>query len=75
MIVDSEQVWDEVREQYADEAGGRYSETATRDMMGMSSPEWSRYMAEALGAARLAGGDQRRDRRSGCSRATARRRR
>jgi HAD superfamily hydrolase (TIGR01509 family) len=49
VIVDSEQVWDEVREAYARETGGRYTDRATRDMMGMSSPEWSRYMAEALG--------------------------
>ena len=48
VIVDSEQVWDEVREQYAVEAGGRYSQTATRAMMGMSSTEWSTYMAEEL---------------------------
>jgi beta-phosphoglucomutase-like phosphatase (HAD superfamily) len=48
VIVDSEQVWDEVREQYTREAGGRYSETATRAMMGMSSTEWSTYMAEEL---------------------------
>lgn len=49
VIVDSEQVWDDVREQYARETGGAYSEQATRDMMGMSSVEWSRYMAETLG--------------------------
>ncbi len=49
VIVDSEQVWDAVRERYAREAGGTYSEQATRDMMGMSSLEWSRYMADALG--------------------------
>ncbi len=48
VIVDSEQVWDEVREQYTVESGGRYSERATRDMMGMSSTEWSTYMAEEL---------------------------
>ena len=48
VIVDSEQVWDEVREAYVAETGGVYAETATRDMMGMSSPEWSRYMAESL---------------------------
>ena len=48
VIVDSEQVWDEVREAYAKERGGVYPESATRDMMGMSSPEWSRYMAETL---------------------------
>jgi HAD superfamily hydrolase (TIGR01509 family) len=49
VIVDSEQVWDDVREAYVVESGGRYSERATRDMMGMSSPEWSRYMDEELG--------------------------
>jgi HAD superfamily hydrolase (TIGR01509 family) len=49
VIVDSEQVWDEVREQYTRESGGTYTESATRDMMGMSSLEWSRYMHEALG--------------------------
>jgi HAD superfamily hydrolase (TIGR01509 family) len=49
VIVDSEQVWDDVREQYTRESGGTYTETATRDMMGMSSVEWSRYMHDALG--------------------------
>jgi HAD superfamily hydrolase (TIGR01509 family) len=48
VIVDSEQVWDDVREQYTRKTGGTYSATATRDMMGMSSVEWSRYMAETL---------------------------
>jgi HAD superfamily hydrolase (TIGR01509 family) len=49
VIVDSEQVWDDVREQYVRETGGTYGESATRDMMGMSSVEWSSYMAESLG--------------------------
>ncbi len=49
VIVDSEQVWDEVREEYVRETGGTYTAAATRDMMGMSSVEWSRYMAEELG--------------------------
>ena len=49
VIVDSEQVWDEVRERFTRESGGTYIETATRDMMGMSAPEWSRYMSETLG--------------------------
>jgi HAD superfamily hydrolase (TIGR01509 family) len=48
VIVDSEQVWDEVREAYVHETGGTYSDQSARDMMGMSSPEWSRYMADAL---------------------------
>ena len=49
VIVDSEQVWDEVRERYARERGGTYSERSTRDMMGMSSVEWSRYMVDVVG--------------------------
>jgi HAD superfamily hydrolase (TIGR01509 family) len=49
VIVDSEQVWDEVREAYTKETGGHYGPTAARDMMGLSSLEWSRYMAEQLG--------------------------
>jgi HAD superfamily hydrolase (TIGR01509 family) len=48
VIVDSEQVWDDVRESYVRELGGTYTDSATRDMMGMSSVEWSRYMADAL---------------------------
>jgi HAD superfamily hydrolase (TIGR01509 family) len=48
VIVDSEQVWDEVREAYVRETGGTYTDESAREMMGMSSPEWSRYMAEAL---------------------------
>ncbi|HXH88501.1 MAG TPA: HAD family phosphatase [Gaiellaceae bacterium] len=51
VIVDSEQVWDDVREALVRERGGRWSETAQADMMGMSSPEWSRYLHEELGLA------------------------
>jgi HAD superfamily hydrolase (TIGR01509 family) len=49
VLIDSEQVWNEVREALARERGGRWSDRATRDMMGMSSPEWSRYMHEQVG--------------------------
>jgi HAD superfamily hydrolase (TIGR01509 family) len=49
VIVDSESVWDEVREGLARERGGRWHERAQADMMGMSSPEWSRYMHETIG--------------------------
>ena len=48
VLVDSEQVWDEIREQLARERGGRWHRRAQRDMMGMSSPEWSRYMHEVI---------------------------
>lgn len=48
VIVDSEHVWDEARQQLAEERGGRWHDQASRDMMGMSSPEWSRYMHEEI---------------------------
>lgn len=49
VIVDSEHVWDEARQELAEERGGRWHDEASRDMMGMSSPEWSRYMHERIG--------------------------
>jgi HAD superfamily hydrolase (TIGR01509 family) len=49
VLLDSEQVWDEAREELARERGGRWHDRAQRDMMGMSSPEWSRYMHDRLG--------------------------
>ena len=49
VLVDSEHVWDEIREELACERGGRWHGWAQRDMMGMSSPEWSRYMHEVIG--------------------------
>jgi HAD superfamily hydrolase (TIGR01509 family) len=49
VLVDSEHVWDAAREELARERGGRWHEGAQRDMMGMSSTEWSRYMHEVIG--------------------------
>ena len=49
VLLDSEQLWDEAREQLARERGGRWHDQAQRDMMGMSSLEWSRYMHETIG--------------------------
>jgi len=49
VLLDSEQVWDEAREQLANERGGRWHPQAQRDMMGMSSTEWSRYMHDVIG--------------------------
>jgi HAD superfamily hydrolase (TIGR01509 family) len=49
VLIDSEQVWDSVREELAFERGGRWHPGAQRDMMGMSSPEWSAYMHERIG--------------------------
>ena len=49
VLIDSEAVWDSVREQVTRETGGRWHERAQQEMMGMSSLEWSRYMHENLG--------------------------
>lgn len=49
VLVDSEGVWDAARSSVVEEAGGRWREGATRAMMGMSAPEWSRYLHEELG--------------------------
>jgi HAD superfamily hydrolase (TIGR01509 family) len=49
VLIDSEAVWDSVREQVTRETGGRWLERAQQEMMGMSSVEWSRYMSESLG--------------------------
>jgi len=49
VLLDTEQVWDEVREGLARERGGRYGERDQHAMMGMSSGEWSRYMHDVVG--------------------------
>jgi HAD superfamily hydrolase (TIGR01509 family) len=49
VLIESEELWADVREQLALERGGRYGPEEQRAMMGMSSPEWSRYMHEHVG--------------------------
>jgi HAD superfamily hydrolase (TIGR01509 family) len=49
VILQSEEVWDEVRGAFIRERGGRYDAEAQRAMMGMSAPEWSRYVHDELG--------------------------
>jgi HAD superfamily hydrolase (TIGR01509 family) len=49
VLVDSESVWDDVRRRFTEENGGHWHERAQRDMMGMSSLEWSRYVRDRLG--------------------------
>jgi HAD superfamily hydrolase (TIGR01509 family) len=48
LLVDSESVWDEARREYVAEHGGSWREEATREMMGMASIEWSRYVRDKL---------------------------
>jgi HAD superfamily hydrolase (TIGR01509 family) len=49
VLLDTEELWDEVREGLAHERGGRWHTGAQADMMGMSSLEWSAYMHERIG--------------------------
>jgi HAD superfamily hydrolase (TIGR01509 family) len=49
VLIDSEQAWTSAREELVRKRGGTWSADATREMMGMSSPEWSRYMRDTLG--------------------------
>jgi HAD superfamily hydrolase (TIGR01509 family) len=49
LLIQTEELWDEVREGLARDGGGRYGPEEQRAMMGMSSPEWSRYMHEHVG--------------------------
>jgi HAD superfamily hydrolase (TIGR01509 family) len=49
VLVDSEQLWDEARRDVAARHGGRWHDSATARMQGMSSPEWSAYMHDVLG--------------------------
>jgi HAD superfamily hydrolase (TIGR01509 family) len=51
VLIQTEEIWDEVREAFVRERGGRYDAEAQRAMMGMSSPEWSRYIHDDLGVA------------------------
>jgi HAD superfamily hydrolase (TIGR01509 family) len=49
VLLASEEVWDSVRERYVHERSGRYDQEVQRAMMGMSAPEWSRYLHEEAG--------------------------
>ena len=49
VLIQTEEIWDDVREAFAGERGARYDADAQRAMMGMSSLEWSLYMHEELG--------------------------
>ncbi len=48
LLIESEGVWDSVRRQLVEETGGTWRDEATRAMLGMSAPEWSRYVHEEL---------------------------
>lgn len=49
ILVETEALWDEVRRGLAAAEGIPWPEAATAAMMGMSTPEWSTYLAETVG--------------------------
>jgi HAD superfamily hydrolase (TIGR01509 family) len=49
LLLDSESAWDGGRKALVAEAGLRWPDGATEAMLGMSSPEWSRYVHDELG--------------------------
>ncbi len=52
VIIDSEEVWEEVRRGYVAEYGRQFRPDSQDRMMGMSTPEWSRHLAEEVGVPR-----------------------
>lgn len=49
VLVDSEHLWDEIRREVVSDNGGEWADGATEAMMGMSTPEWARYLVGTLG--------------------------
>ena len=49
VIIDTEEVWEEVRRAYVAEHGRQFLPDSQQQMMGMSTPEWSRHLAEDVG--------------------------
>jgi HAD superfamily hydrolase (TIGR01509 family) len=48
VLLESEQVWSQAKRELVAERGGSWQAAAEEEMLGMSSPEWSRYMREQL---------------------------
>jgi HAD superfamily hydrolase (TIGR01509 family) len=49
VLVDSEPVWEQVRRQVVAGHGGHWAADTQQRLMGMSTPEWARYLSEELG--------------------------
>lgn len=49
VLIDSEELWDEVRRDLAASSGRPWPEEATQAMLGMSTAEWSAYLVDAVG--------------------------
>jgi len=49
VIVNSEPAWERIRRQVVADNGGTWRADSQKRLMGMSTPEWSRYLSEDLG--------------------------
>lgn len=49
VLTDTEVIWDQVRRGLAADEGRDWPAEATTAMMGMNTPEWSRYLVESVG--------------------------
>jgi HAD superfamily hydrolase (TIGR01509 family) len=49
VLLDSESAWLQVKQEFTEESGGHWKDSAQWDMLGMSSIEWSRYLHDELG--------------------------
>jgi HAD superfamily hydrolase (TIGR01509 family) len=48
VLIDSEPVWEEVRREFVADHGGQWLPDTQDKLMGMSTAEWSRYLAQDL---------------------------
>jgi HAD superfamily hydrolase (TIGR01509 family) len=48
VLMDSEQLWNQAKEELTRSSGGRWRDDAPHAMMGMSSTEWAEYMHDEL---------------------------
>ncbi|MGY0498707.1 HAD family hydrolase [Nocardia sp. FBN12] len=51
VLIDSEPIWEQVRNEYVILKGGRWQPDSQKKMMGMNTVEWSSYLADDLGVA------------------------
>ena len=49
LLLESESAWNGAKRRLTEKCGGTWTGAAETDMLGMSSPEWSRYMRDELG--------------------------
>jgi HAD superfamily hydrolase (TIGR01509 family) len=52
VLIDTEEVWEQVRRAYVAEAGREFLPDSQTRMMGMSTPEWSRHLSVDVGVGR-----------------------